>query len=87
MVIGRTDERQNLFESTATPCRKICLNVARGTHLGQRSHRCVKGWTHDRIRTNIKFCFNDLNLKGRPHMIQAYCWIGGSAWDGPTLFE
>ena len=71
MVIGRTDEQQNPSESTAVPCRNFCLDVARGTHLGQRSDHRVKGRTHDRIRTDTKFCFNDLNPTGRPHMIQA----------------
>ena len=82
MVIGRTDERQNPFESMAVPCRKICLDAARGTHLGQRSCDRVKGRTHDRIRTNTKCCKTNLNPTGRPHMIQALCCIGGQRGKG-----
>jgi hypothetical protein len=77
MVIGRTDELQNPFESTAVPCRMFCLDAARGTHLGQRSCYRVKGRTHDRIRTNTKFRKPYLNPSGRPHMIQEAGWVGG----------
>ena len=46
-----------------------CLGVVRGTHLGQRSwYRTNTGRTHDRSRTEIRFCTPLLTPAGRPHM-------------------
>jgi hypothetical protein len=69
MMIGRTDERQNPLESKAIPCREFCLDIARGTHLGQRSSRRVKQAGHmTAFERTSAFCKFYLNPAGRPHM-------------------
>ena len=86
MMIGRTDEQQNPIESPANNMPQLCLDVARGTHLGRRHVAAYTGRTHDRFQTVIKACNSYLNSMGRPRMIRC-CIVDsrGSCMAGERL--
>jgi hypothetical protein len=69
MMIGRTDEWQNpLIPMAITGRAVVWMSLAEP--IWASGHRAAStGRTHDRIRTNLKFCKNYLNPKGRPHMV------------------
>jgi hypothetical protein len=59
----------SLFQANSRRPPRGCLDVARGSHLGQRTASRVKGRTHDRIRTKVNISQTYLNPTGRPHMV------------------
>jgi hypothetical protein len=69
MMIGRTDEQQNPIEPPVNNMPRLCLDVARGTHLGRRHVAAYIGRTHDHFRTVIKARNSYLNSMGRPRML------------------
>jgi len=69
MMIGRTDEQQNPLIPMALTCRPIVWMLLAEPIWASGHGAASTGRTHDRIRTIVRFCFNDLNLKGRPHMV------------------
>jgi hypothetical protein len=58
-----TNDEIRYFSMVAVMPRE-CMDVVRGTHLGQRSVHRVEGRTHDRIRTDTGFCTLGLEPTG-----------------------
>src|ERR1700692_1972655 len=83
MVIGRTDEQQNPFESTADTCRN-CVWMSFAEPIWASGHATASKAGHmtafEPISNSAK---TYLNPKGRPHMIQGGGWVGGQyLWGG-----
>ena len=65
MAIGRADERDNPADSTAHVEPQKCLDIVRGTHLGQRSLQPHQQAGHmTAFEPSLYFCSLFLELSG-----------------------